>query len=77
MKSRTSFIIAHRLSTIAHADQLIVMEQGRVVERGSHAELLAREGVYHRLYMSQFRDRAPAVARAPGDPMLDVRVPKP
>ena len=77
MKGRTSFVIAHRLSTIANADQLIVIDQGRVVERGSHAELLALEGVYYRLYTSQFRDRAPAVAEAPGDPMLDVRVPKP
>ncbi len=57
MKGRTSFVIAHRLSTIANADQLIVIDQGRVVERGSHAELLALGGVYYRLYTSQFRDR--------------------
>jgi ATP-binding cassette subfamily B protein len=55
MKGRTSFIIAHRLSTISHADQVLVIDQGRVVERGTHAELLARKGFYHRLYMSQFR----------------------
>jgi ATP-binding cassette subfamily B multidrug efflux pump len=59
MKGRTSFVIAHRLSTIANADQLIVIEQGRVVERGNHEELLARGAVYHRLYTSQFRDQAP------------------
>jgi ATP-binding cassette subfamily B multidrug efflux pump len=61
MKGRTSFVIAHRLSTIAAADQLIVIEQGRVVERGSHSELLALGAVYHRLYTSQFRDRATAI----------------
>jgi ATP-binding cassette subfamily B multidrug efflux pump len=61
MKGRTSFVIAHRLSTIATADQLIVIEQGRVVERGSHSELLALGAVYHRLYTSQFRDRATAI----------------
>jgi ATP-binding cassette subfamily B multidrug efflux pump len=61
MKGRTSFVIAHRLSTIANADQLIVIDQGRVVERGSHAELLALGAVYYRLYMSQFRDRTAAI----------------
>jgi ATP-binding cassette, subfamily B, multidrug efflux pump len=58
MKGRTSFVIAHRLSTISNADQLIVIEEGRVVEQGSHAQLLAARGVYHRLYESQFRDQA-------------------
>jgi ATP-binding cassette subfamily B multidrug efflux pump len=57
MKGRTSFVIAHRLSTISGADQVIVMEEGRVMERGTHEELLAGEGVYHRLYMSQFRNK--------------------
>jgi len=55
MKGRTSFVIAHRLSTIVSADQVIVMENGRVMERGTHASLLDAGGVYHRLYMSQFR----------------------
>jgi ATP-binding cassette subfamily B protein len=52
--SRTSFVIAHRLSTIRGADVILVMENGRIVEQGSHAELLRREGPYYRLYNSQF-----------------------
>jgi ATP-binding cassette subfamily B protein len=51
---RTSFVIAHRLSTIRGADVILVMEQGRIVEQGSHDELLARGGAYFRLYNSQF-----------------------
>jgi ATP-binding cassette subfamily B protein len=52
---RTSFVIAHRLSTIRDADLILVMESGRIVERGTHDELLARRGAYHRLYSAQFR----------------------
>jgi len=52
---RTSFVIAHRLSTIRDADLILVMESGRIVEQGTHAELLAAEGAYQRLYTSQFR----------------------
>ena len=62
MQGRTSFVIAHRLSTIANADQVIVIDNGQVIERGNHATLLAREGVYHRLYVSQFRDQVVATA---------------
>ena len=51
---RTSFVIAHRLSTIRNADLIVVMDGGHIVEQGSHAELLQREGFYHRLYNSQF-----------------------
>ena len=51
---RTSFVIAHRLSTIRGADVILVMENGRIVEQGSHSELLARDGAYFRLYCSQF-----------------------
>ncbi|WP_336852423.1 ABC transporter ATP-binding protein [Sinomonas albida] len=51
---RTSFVIAHRLSTIRDADTILVMEDGKIVEQGSHEELLDRGGPYHRLYMSQF-----------------------
>jgi ATP-binding cassette subfamily B protein len=58
MRGRTSFVIAHRLSTISSADQVIVIEKGRVVERGTHEELLGMGGVYERLYSSQFRDQA-------------------
>jgi ATP-binding cassette subfamily B protein len=51
---RTSFVIAHRLSTIRNADVILVMENGRIVEQGSHNELLSRDGPYSRLYNSQF-----------------------
>lgn len=53
---RTTLVIAHRLSTVEHADQVLVLDQGIVVERGSHAELLAQDGLYARLYRLQFRE---------------------
>lgn len=53
---RTTLVIAHRLSTIEHADQVLVLEGGRLVEQGTHAELLARGGVYAHLHAMQFRD---------------------
>jgi ATP-binding cassette subfamily B multidrug efflux pump len=55
LKGRTSFVIAHRLSTIRNADQVFVLHEGRVVERGTHEELLAAQGLYYDLYSSQFR----------------------
>jgi len=54
MEGRTSFIVAHRLSTIKESDLILVMNQGRIVEQGSHEELLRKEGFYHKLYYSQF-----------------------
>jgi subfamily B ATP-binding cassette protein MsbA len=53
---RTTLIIAHRLSTVRRADRLVVLDHGRIVEEGSHAELLARGGLYARLYQHQFRE---------------------
>jgi ATP-binding cassette subfamily B multidrug efflux pump len=58
MKGRTSFVIAHRLSTIRDADQVLVIDHGRIIERGDHETLLAQRGFYHRLYMSQFKGHA-------------------
>ena len=53
MRGKTCFVIAHRLSTIEHADKIIVMENGNAVEQGTHAQLMAKEGAYFRLYTSQ------------------------
>jgi len=54
MKGRTSFVIAHRLATIRNADMIIAMDNGRIVETGTHKELIAKQGFYYRLYNSQF-----------------------
>jgi ATP-binding cassette subfamily B protein len=58
MEGRTSFVIAHRLSTIREADQILVVNGGRIIERGTHDTLLAAQGFYHQLYMSQFKGNA-------------------
>jgi ATP-binding cassette subfamily B protein len=58
LKGRTSFVIAHRLSTIRNADQVLVLEEGRIVERGTHHSLMDAGGNYAELYNSQFRRRA-------------------
>jgi len=57
MPERTTLVIAHRLSTIEHADQVLVLDQGRIVERGTHAELVAAGGLYAHLHSAQFRER--------------------
>jgi ATP-binding cassette subfamily B protein len=57
MVGRTSFMIAHRLSTVRHADQILVLEQGRIAERGTHDELVASGGTYEQLYEAQTRER--------------------
>ena len=54
MAGRTSIVIAHRLSTILAADQILVMDRGQIVERGTHAELLDLGGLYANLYQTQF-----------------------
>ncbi|MFC3551791.1 lipid A export permease/ATP-binding protein MsbA [Lysobacter cavernae] len=56
MPDRTTLVIAHRLSTIEHADQVLVLDHGRIVERGNHAELLAHDGLYAHLHRMQFRE---------------------
>ena len=60
MPDRTTIVIAHRLSTIEHADQVLVLDEGRLVEQGTHAELLARGGIYAHLHRMQFREPAEA-----------------
>ncbi len=64
MKNRTTLVVAHRLSTVQHADRIVVLDAGRVVEAGLHHELLRRNGVYTRLYQTQFHD-VPAASTLP------------
>jgi len=65
MRGRTSIVIAHRLSTILAADQILVLDQGSIVERGTHAELFAHSGMYQRLFESQFRGARLRDGRSP------------
>ena len=55
MEGRTSFVIAHRLSTIRNVDEILVIDQGEIIERGSHRSLLEAEGFYYNLSMSRFK----------------------
>ena len=67
VRHRTTFVIAHRLSTVLGADRILVLDEGRLVDAGTHAELLAREGIYARLHAMQFRDRSNDAATRRGD----------
>jgi len=65
MHNRTTLVIAHRLSTIEHADKIVVMEQGELIEQGDHASLLGNDGVYARLHSMQFRDSSDSAKSIP------------
>ena len=64
MKDRTTFIIAHRISSIKHADQILVFEEGKIVERGVHEELIKNGGPYERIYNIQYQDQIKILQQA-------------
>jgi ABC-type multidrug transport system ATPase subunit len=66
MRDRTSIIIAHRLSTIQYVDRILVIHKGRIVEEGTHRGLLARGGIYTKLYQLQYRDQEMRPVAEPG-----------
>ena len=67
MEDRTTFIIAHRISSVRRADQIIVLEDGRIAERGTHEELLAKHGLYEQMYLDQTRDFDVSKTQKAGD----------
>ena len=78
LEGRTAFVIAHRLSTIRNADLVLVVHEGEIIERGRHEELLAQQGFYYRLYMSQFRrDLAKTMVRSIQEPTQHTPLPVP
>jgi ATP-binding cassette subfamily B protein len=64
MRGRTSIVIAHRLSTVQNVDEILVLHKGRIRERGTHQELLARRGMYFKLYQLQYKDQELGAAGA-------------
>jgi ABC-type multidrug transport system fused ATPase/permease subunit len=70
LKGRTSIIIAHRLSTVRNADKIVVLEEGRIAEMGTHSQLIERGGLYKRLYEMQFRYETPEEAEETAEPQI-------
>ena len=68
MQGRTSFIVAHRLSTIRKADVILVVQDGRIIERGSHRALMEQKGAYYALYTRQYREQALQAFLRGGEP---------
>ena len=68
MQGRTSFIVAHRLSTIRKADVILVVQDGRIIERGSHRALMEQKGAYYALYTRQYREQAMQAFWRGGEP---------
>ena len=64
LRGRTAIVIAHRLSTVQHVDEILVLHKGRIRERGTHQELLARRGIYWKLYQLQYREQDAGAAEA-------------
>ena len=76
MRGRTTIVIAHRLTTVERADRIVVLDRGEIVEQGAHAALLARGGLYARLYSRKFTDEPTAVAAGPAnpDPLAELKI---
>jgi ATP-binding cassette subfamily B protein len=66
MKGRTTFVIAQRLRTVMRADEIIVLDQGRVIQRGTHQELIQQEGLYRRIFELELKDQEEALGRPVG-----------